>query len=88
MGICWPELDEDLCYEGFFKADAMEERSELYMLFKRFPQINVAAIARSLGIKQSLMAAYVCGTKKPSKARRDAIVSELHSLGRALLEIA
>lgn len=34
------------------------------------------------------MAAYVCGTKKPSKARRDAIVNELHSLGRALLEIA
>ena len=26
--------------------------------------------------------------KKPSKARRDAIVNELHSLGRALLEIA
>ena len=88
IGICWPELDEDLCYEGFFKADAMEERSELYQLFKRFPQINVAAIARSLGIQQSLMAAYVCGTKKPSKARRDAIVNELHSLGRALLEIA
>ena len=88
IGIHWPELDEDLSYEGFFKADAMEERSELYVLFKRFPQINVAGIARSLGIKQSLMAAYVCGTKKPSKARRDAIVNELHSLGRALLEIA
>ena len=60
IGIHWPELDEDLSYEGFFKADVMEERSELYVLFKRFPQINVAGIARSLGIKQSLMAAYVC----------------------------
>ena len=88
IGIHWPELDEDLSYEGFFKADAMEERSELYVLFKRFPQINVAGIARSLGIKQSLMAAYVCGTKKTSKARRDEIINELHALGRALLEIA
>lgn len=88
LGIHWPELDEDLSYEGFFKADSMEGKSELYILFKRFPQINVAGIARSLGIKQSLMAAYICGTKKPSKARRDAIINELHSLGRALLEIA
>ena len=88
IGIHWPELDEDLSYEGFFKADSLEGKSELYILFKKFPQINVAGIARSLGIKQSLMAAYVCGTKKPSKARRDEIVSELHALGRALLEIA
>lgn len=88
IGIHWPEIDEDLSYEGFFKADSMEGKSELYVLFKRFPQINVAGIARSLGIKQSLMAAYICGTKKPSKARRDEIVNELHALGRALLEIA
>lgn len=88
IGIHWPELDEDLSYEGFFKAEELEEKSELYILFKRFPQINVAGIARSLGIKQSLMAAYVCGTKKPSQARRDEIIAELHALGRALLEIA
>lgn len=88
IGIHWPEIDEDLSYEGFFKADSIEGKSELYVLFKRFPQINVAGIARSLGIKQSLMAAYICGTKKPSKARRDEIVNELHALGRALLEIA
>jgi len=88
IGIHWPELDEDLSYEGFFKADSLEGKSELYILFKRFPQINVAGIARSLGIKQSLMAAYVCGTKKPSQARRNEIIAELHALGRALLEIA
>ena len=88
IGIHWPELDEDLCYEGFFKSDSMEGKSELYILFKQFPQINVAGIARSLGIKQSLMAAYVCGTKKPAKARRDEIIAELHALGKALLEIA
>lgn len=88
IGIHWPELDEDLSYEGFFKADSLEGKSELYILFKRFPQINVAGIARSLGIKQSLMAAYVCGTKKPSQTRRNQIIAELHALGRALLEIA
>ena len=88
ISVHWPELDEDLSYEGFFKADSLEGKSELYILFKRFPQINVAGLARSLGIKQSLMAAYVCGTKKPSLARRNEIIVELHALGRALLEIA
>ena len=53
IGIHWQELDEDLSYEGFFKADTMEGKSELYVLFKRFPQINVAGIARSLGISKA-----------------------------------
>lgn len=88
IGIHWPELDEDLSYEGFFKADTLEGKTELYILFKKFPQINVAGIARSLGIKQSLMAAYICGTKRPSEARRQEIINELHALGKALLEIA
>ncbi len=88
IGIHWVELDEDLSDEGFFKADSMEGKTELYILFKKFPQINVAGIARNLGIKQSLMAAYICGSKKPSEARRREIIDSLHSLGRALLEIA
>lgn len=88
IGIHWPDLDEDLSYEGFFNKDSMVGKTELYILFKKFPQINVAGIARSLGIKQSLMAAYICGTKKPSEDRRNEIINELHSLGKALLEIA
>lgn len=88
IGIHWPDLNEDLCYEGFLKKDNMDGKSDLYALFKRFPQINVAGIARNLGIKQSLMAAYICGTKRPSPKRRQEIIDELHALGRALLEIA
>ena len=81
LGIHWPDLDEDLCFESF------ADKSEFYQLFKSFPEINVAAIARRLGIKQSLMAAYICGSKKPSLARRQEIINELHSLGKALLEV-
>ncbi len=88
IGLHWPELDEDLSFEGFFKADSFEGKTDLYVLFKNFPQINVAGLARNLGIKQSLMAAYICGSKKPSEARRREIIESLHSLGRALLEIA
>ena len=87
IGIHWYELDEDLSYEGFFQKDSMEGKTELYQLFKSFPEINVAGIARRIGIKQSLMAAYICGSKKPSSTRRSEIINELHSLGKALLEV-
>lgn len=87
IGIHWAELDEDLSYDGFFRKDTLEGKSEFYTLFKAFPEINVAGIARRLGLKQSLMAAYICGTKKPSFERRSEIINELHSLGKALLEV-
>lgn len=87
IGIRWPELDEDLSYEGFFQEDSMEGKTEFYKLFKSFPEINVAGVARRIGIKQSLMAAYICGSKKPSPSRRLEIINELHSLGKALLEV-
>ena len=87
MGIHWPELDEDLSFEGFFGKEDSNNKSELYRLFKAFPEINVAALARRLRIKQSLMAAYICGTKKPSEKRRLVIEKEIHSLGEELLSI-
>ena len=87
IGIHWPDLDEDLCYEGFFLKETLDDKTKLYRTFKNFPEINVAAIARRLGIKQSLMAAYICGSKKPSEAREQEIINELHALGKALLEV-
>ena len=64
LGIRWEELDEDLSFEGFF----FEKKSNpLYDLFVVHPELNAAAIARRLGMSQSLFAQYVSGTKKPSK---------------------
>lgn len=60
------ELDEDLSFEEFF----LEKKSNpLYDLFIAHPELNAAAIARRLGMSQSLFAQYVSGTKKPSKKR-------------------
>ena len=87
VGVHWPDLDEDLCYEGFFQKETFSDKTEFYRMFKNFPEINVAALARRLGIKQSLMAAYICGSKKPSEARRKEIINELHTLGKALQEV-
>jgi hypothetical protein len=84
-GIRWDELDEDLSFEGFMHKK--DKQNELYRLFKKYDELNVSAIARSLNIPQSLMASYLCGIKKPSDKRLEQIKNKLHSLGNELAAI-
>lgn len=49
--------------------------------------IKVSAIARQLGISQSLMAQYVSGTKKPSAERLAQIEACLHSFASELAAV-
>lgn len=85
FGIHWPELDEDLSFEGFFQP---KPRTELYNIFMSHPELNASAVARRLGISQSLFAQYICGVKKPSKARLADIYSTLHTIGKELMDTA
>lgn len=84
FGISWPDLDEDLSFDGFFKS---KEHTALYRLFMAHPEINASAIARRMGISQSLFAQYISGVKKPSEARLKDIYSTIHTIGRELLSI-
>ena len=83
-GISWPDLDEDLSYEGFFDA---RDVNDLYEFFKSHPDLNVSAIARRMGISQSLFAQYISGMKKPSAERFDAILSTIREIGRELMDV-
>lgn len=81
----WVELDEDLSFEGFFHE---KKTNPLYNLFIAHPELNATAIARRLGMSQSLFAQYISGTKKPSKKRFDEIVETIRSIGRELSDIS
>ena len=80
-GIHWPDLDEDLCFDGFF---APKESNQLYQFFMAHPELNVSAIARRMGISQSLMAQYISGKKNPSTSRVEEILETVRSVGREL----
>ena len=84
-GINWPDIDEDLSFEGFFHS---KKRTELQKLFLNHPELNVSAIARRMGISQSLFAQYISGLKKPSDARMNAIYSTIHEIGAELTNIS
>jgi hypothetical protein len=84
FGIRWEEIDEDLSYEGFFRS---KPTNTLYDLFMAHPEINASAIARRLGMAQSLLAQYISGAKKPSNERLELIKSEIRKIGKELSSI-
>lgn len=84
IGIHWPELDEDLSFEGFFRK---RTESALYKLFMAHPELNASAVARRLGMAQSLLAQYISGSKKPSFEREQQIRTEIRRIGEELAGI-
>lgn len=84
FGIRWEEIDEDLSYEGFFRS---KPTNALYDLFMSHPEINASAVARRLGMAQSLLAQYISGAKKPSNERLELIKSEIRKIGKELSSI-
>ena len=84
IGLHWEEIDEDLSFEGFFEE---KETTMLYKLFMAHPELNVSAIARRIGISQSLMAQYISGKKKPSDARITLILDTIREIGQELIAV-
>lgn len=81
-GIHWEELYEDISFESFEYEDP--EPVGISRFFLSHPEINASAIARRLGMQQSLLASYINGTKKPSKEREELIMAEVRALGAEL----
>lgn len=84
FGVHWPDLDEDLEFESFFKS---KDANPLYSLFIAHPELNASAIARRLGISQSLFAQYISGIKKPSRERLEQILGCIRQIGSDLQNI-
>lgn len=86
FGIHWEDIDEDVSYESFEYDDP--EPTGISRLFLTHPEINASAVARRMGIQQSLLAQYIRGLKKPSKEREQAILSTIHEIGQELCALS
>lgn len=84
-GIHWYALDEDISFESFEYDDP--EPQGIARVFLTHPELNASAVARRVGISQSLMAQYINGMKKPSKERESLILDEVKTIGRELVAI-
>lgn len=82
FGIHWEEIDEDVSYESF--EYEMPEPVGISRIFLTHPELNASAVARRLGIQQSLLAQYIRGLKKPSVEREKMILDVIREIGSEL----
>lgn len=84
FGLHWLLLDEDLKFDEFLKD---KNENLLFRLFIEHPELNASAVARRIGISQSLFAQYVSGTKMPSAERLQKILATIQQIGRELITV-
>ena len=85
FGIHWEEIDEDISYESFEYENP--EPTGISRIFLTNPELNASAVARRLGIQQSLLAQYIRGLKKPSAEREQKILETIREIGCELSAI-
>ena len=85
FGIHWEEIDEDISYESFEYENP--EPTGISRIFLTHPELNASAVARRLGIQQSLLAQYIRGLKKPSAEREQKILETIRESGCELSAI-
>ena len=85
--VRWESLDEDIHISSFFETVEPDYENEIAAIFKRFPQLNVSEVARSMGINKSLLSKYIYGIKKTSIQRKMQIKEALHVLGEELIAV-
>ena len=85
FGIHWDEIDEDISYESFEYENP--EPTGVSRIFLTHPELNASAVARRLGIQQSLLAQYIRGLKKPSAEREQMILEAIREIGSELCAV-
>lgn len=86
FGIHWEEIDEDVSYESFEYDNP--EPIGISRLFLLHPEINASAVARRMGMQQSLLAQYIRGLKKPSDERAQMILDTVRQIGQELSSVS
>ena len=83
FGIHQEDIDEDVSYESFEYDNP--EPTGISRLFLTHPELNASSVARRMGMKQSLLASYINGTKKPSAEREAEILNAVRQIGKELI---
>ncbi|WP_297120145.1 hypothetical protein [Leyella stercorea] len=77
----WNETTEYLKEEGEdVPALEIEYRFDVGSLFSYYDFVNIAGVAREIGLNSSVIRQYVIGTRKPSAERKKLIITGLKSL--------
>ena len=85
--IHWDDIDEDIHISSFYDSAEPDMDNPVADAFRRFPQLNVSEVERTIGINKSLLSRYIYGIKKPSPQRVEQILNALRQLGREMASL-
>ena len=85
--VHWEEIDEDIHISSFYNTEEPDPDNIIGNVFRKFPQLNVSEMARTIGINKSLLSRYIYGIKKPSEERTKQILDAIRKLGKEMAEI-
>ena len=85
--IRWEALDEDIHISSFYETSEPDPDNEVGRLVRQVPQLNVAEMAKLLGIQKSLLDKYIYGIKQPGQERMAQIREAMHYVGQRLLAV-
>ena len=83
MNLYYEETDP----KKVISEEDLNLRLDLASFFLYYKVINAKAFSKRLGMNQSLLAQYIKGIKKPSKAQTQRILRGVQQLGKELAEI-
>jgi len=95
-GDTWEELQDmiiemvNLTFEDLeytYTMDEIKLEYDLESFFAFYKVINAKALSERIGMNQSLLAQYIKGIKKPSKAQTRRILEGVRQIGKELTEV-
>lgn len=81
----WQDAVVDLKEDGIEVPELeIEYRFDVGSLFSYYDFVNIAGVAREIGLNPSVMRQYAIGVRKPSEERKSQIVAGLKSLANKM----
>lgn len=81
----WKALDEDIHVSSFLETSEPCRDNKVADIFRQFPWLNVAEVARMINVHKSVLLSYIYGMKQPTEERMKLLKDALHMMGAKML---
>lgn len=81
----WKVLDEDIHVSSFLETTEPCHDNCVASIFRQFPWLNVAEVARMINVHKSVLLSYIYGMKRPSEERMKLLKDTIHLMGAKML---
>lgn len=77
----WEMLDEDIHISSFLEITEPNRDNKVAEIFRQFPWLNVAEVARMINVHKSVLLSYIYGMTKPTEERMKLLKDAIHLRG-------